>query len=160
MVPFQRKEPPIWVFRSPLKSHTPSRAAADKARQSVCRLTSSSWATWTLVYSPGAQQDAGLFEVGFIERFRSAANTPPSHGSFETGVDSLPQNIALELGQSGEDMKGQLAARRRGVNVLREECRSTPRSLSTTVVSISCRRDRTSQWHLPYRPLGRCHRYS
>jgi hypothetical protein len=66
----------------------------------------------------GAEQGAGLFQVGFGEGFRPAADTASAAGSLQPGIDALPQDVPLELAKGSKQVKGQLAGRRRGVDVL------------------------------------------
>jgi len=52
--------------------------------------------------------------------FFFAIQTPPPARRFKSGIDALPQYIALEFSKRGEDVECQLAGRCRGVDVFRE----------------------------------------
>ena len=62
----------------------------------------------------GTQQRARLLQSAFVQRLGPAANSSPPASGLEPGVDPLAQYVTLKFRQGGEDMKGQLAARRRG----------------------------------------------
>jgi hypothetical protein len=67
-----------------------------------------------------AQQGAGFFQVVIGQGFGPASDTAAPPGGLKPGIDTLAQDIALEFCQRREQMEGQLAARRCGVDVLGE----------------------------------------
>jgi hypothetical protein len=67
-----------------------------------------------------AQQCSRFFQVRFCKRSWSATKPPPPPRGFKSSIDALPQYIALEFSERGEDMKRELAGRRRGVDVFRQ----------------------------------------
>src|SRR4029077_10804774 len=89
-----------------------------------------------------AQQCSRFFQVRFCKRSWSATKPPPPPRGFKSSIDALPQYIALEFSERGEDMKRELAGRRRGVDVFLSEWNSTSRSLRKAAVSSNCRIDR------------------
>jgi hypothetical protein len=58
----------------------------------------------------GAQQGTGLFQISLSKRPGPPPDTPSFARGFETGVDPLTQDVALEFRQGGEDVEGQFGA--------------------------------------------------
>jgi hypothetical protein len=71
-----------------------------------------------------------------------ACHQRPRLRGLEPGVNPLARDVALKFRQGGEDMEGQLAARRCRVDVSRERVQFDTRTLRKTVVSSSCRMKR------------------
>jgi hypothetical protein len=53
------------------------------------------------------KQCMGLLQIRLAERLGPLAHTSPAARSFETGIDPLPQYVALKLRERGKEVKGQ-----------------------------------------------------
>ena len=61
---------------------------------------------------------SGQGDLGGGERWFAPSPAAPGARGFEARPGALADEVALELGQGGEDVEDQLAARRRGVDML------------------------------------------